>query len=171
MIKIMLEDSANKIKANKIMLGLERETILTSLLSFYLSGDSLLGLYKKSDGKFNYIFPLASLLKKEEYNYMVEKMKDYSVLSKKDINDSKLDRLHSNDWRGSIMLLAGHLLDLFPGIDYYLEKAYYKMNVSRPQVTSLKICSNCNGSFIFTNNDENTCSICQILKELKLICE
>ncbi len=171
MIKVMLEDSAKKMKANKIMLGLERETIITSLLSFYLSGDPLLGLYKKSDGKYSYIFPLASLLKKEEYSYMIEKMKDYSALSKKDINDSKLDRLHSNDWRGSLMLLAGHLLDLFPGIDYYLEKAYYKMNVSRPQITSLKICSNCKGSFILTTNDEDNCSICQILKELKLINE
>ncbi len=169
MIRVMLEDRAIKIKADKIMLGLEREMILTSLLSFYLSGDPLLGLYKKHDGKFNYIFPLASLLKREEYYYMIEKMKDYSELSKKDINDSKLDRLHSNEWRGSIMLLAGHLLDLFPGIDHYLEEAYNKMDISRPQITSLKVCSNCKGSFILTQKNEDICSICQILKELKLI--
>ncbi len=169
MIKIMLEDSAKKLGVNKIMLGLERETIVTSLLSFYLSGDPLLGLYTKSDGEFEYLFPLASLLKKEEYAYMIEQMKDYSSLSKKDISDSKLDRLHSNDWRGSIMLLAGHLLDLFPGIDYYMEEAFNKMNQSRPQIFGLKKCSNCKGSFIMDKVNEDICPICQVLKELNLV--
>ncbi|OLC64266.1 hypothetical protein AUH73_00370 [archaeon 13_1_40CM_4_53_4] len=169
-IRRMLEKFRESRNCNKIVLGLEREALLTSILSFYLSGEPIAGLYKKTDGTNNYVFPLMSLFKREENLYMGLKLHNYYEVDRSEHSKSRTYDLHSSEWRGLVMLLVGHLLDVFPGIDVYLERAAAKMIESTHLQMKFGSCENCGGSFVPSKGDHLlTCEACSVLSEMQAL--
>ncbi len=163
-IRVMLEYVGRMEKYSKIMLGLEREAMITSILSFYLSGKPINGLFKKSDSEFTYIFPLMAVLKKEEVMYMKEVLVDYSEIPTINREMSQVHNLHKSDWRGLLMLLSGYLLDIIPGIDYYLEHSAKKIIKDFSPLVFKEKCQNCDSSFFsFEDKELSFCGICDLL--------
>ena len=168
-IRPMLEEFRESVGSDKIILGLEREALLTSIMAFYLSGYPTPGLFKKSDGKNHYVFPLMSLFKREESLYLSLKMPEYSEVGRPEHHRSRTFDLHSSEWRGTVMLLVGYLLDAFPGIDVYLENAAGR--ILRNLVTPIKfeICKNCEGSYTNTSVEDEFCETCRVLSDVGLL--
>lgn len=170
MLVRMLEIKREEGGHNKIMMGLERETMINAALAYMLSGEQVAGVSRKTDGENTYIFPLLSLLKKEEQAYIRLAMPTYRDLDVNNATDARRYSLYESGYRGLIMLLAGHLLDVFPGIDVYLENSLEKI-VARSRISlEFAVCSNCGGRYISVEDTETSmCAACSTLKETDLI--
>lgn len=174
LIRVCLEKKANDLGINKIMLGLEREALLTTLFSFYTTGHPILGLYRKYDGFNEYIYPLMSIFKKEVFLYLEceNLINNNSNSIHHENKQTKLTELHSGHWRGLVMLAAGHLLDAIPGIDVYMEKAYEKYEQYMKFNIDICNCKNCHSSFLRREKtNQDICEICNSLYKLGLIDE
>lgn len=166
----MLQKTAEDKSLNKVALGLERESMINTILALMMTGEPVAGIYKKFDGKSTIVSPMMCLFRKEEVLYQYIKMPYWMEIPKENANDASRYDLYGSEWRGLLMLLAGHIIDEFPGIDMYLENSSEKLlDMIKPKVV-FKYCDNCEGSYVYLDSsDSNMCEVCLKLKELNLL--
>lgn len=160
-----LEVFADKINANKIVLGLHTSDIIGGLLNSFLTGYTVGDLYKREIGNYTYIYPLCFVPKKELHLYFYAMMGRYAV------------HTYPNAWemkpqdRNYYYYLADVLQTYFPGIENYLFEAN-RYRLSQSKKLKYVQCRNCH-SFILEQDSsmksEDDCDVCKILRKLGYI--
>lgn len=166
----MLQKAAQDTNCNKVALGLERESMINTILTLMMTGDPVAGIYNKFDGKSTVVSPMMCLFRKEEVLYQYIKLPYWMEIPKDNSENASRYELYGSEWRGLLMLLSGHIIDEFPGIDVYLEKSSKKLLDMIKSKVVFKYCDNCEGSYVdLDSSDENICEVCIKLKELGLL--
>lgn len=161
----MIEVEAEKRNIKSIFLGLNADDLVASLITWFTSGFNMGNIPIRKVGKFEYSFPLYQITKKELTLYL----KMYA----QELTQQGIPGRFTTgpDERSLAYAIADNLYELWPGIDYYLFKAFDNLsNYLVPKEEN--VCENCGATYAIQKVVENTkgmCDICSLFKELALL--
>ncbi len=155
-LRRMIERVAVERGVDKIVLGLNGDDLVSSLLIWYTTGCRMGSIPLRSVGEFTYLFPLFRITKKELTMYL--------ELTAVELNQQGAPGRFSTGpaERSLAYAVTDHLYDLWPGIDYYAFEAFATMQTYMMPKAE-RCCSNCGGTFLLQGNDDlmQSCDICQ----------
>lgn len=155
-LRRMIEIEAEERGIGKIVLGLNSDDLVATLVTWFTSGFRLGPLPIRPIGKFNYVFPLYRVTKKELTLYL-------ELLAPELNQQGPPGRFTSGPGERSMSYaVADHLYDLWPGIDYYLFDAFKTMQTYMKPPAEAS-CGVCGGTYLLIENVENPhekCDVC-----------
>jgi tRNA(Ile)-lysidine synthase TilS/MesJ len=160
----MVEVTAAQRGTRTVALGLNADDLVSSLVTWFTSGYQMGEIPIRNVGSFRYLFPLYRITKKELTLYL-------------ELVDQTLSRQGSPGRfttgpreRSLAYAITDHLLDLWPGIDYYLFDAFARMQAYfAPAVTAE--CEICRGTFQLQRELDmarTLCDVCEHFVRMKL---
>lgn len=160
----MIENDAQKLKINKILLGLNLEDLVAGLIGGYTTGHLMTSLPIRKIKKFTYIFPLWKLTKKEIDLYVNLTAEPYSGQEPPGPWDLvPLDR-------GFYYAFSDFIQDIWPGIDHYLYEGFRKIYSYYKDKIKFTTCQNCKGTILLQDSQRpKLCDVCALFKKLKVL--
>lgn len=164
-LRRLIEIEAGKRDLHDIAWGFNADDLLASMVTFWMSGFRMGGLPIRQLGDFRYTFPLYRITKKELTLYL--------QLTEPDWNRQGAPGRFTTgpDERSMAYSIADHLLDLWPGADYYAFNAFANMqNYMQPIVSEQ--CENCGGALmpqVGFPGPKNLCDVCDVFSRLELV--
>ena len=164
-LRRLIENEAGKRGLNDIAWGFNADDLLASMVTFWMSGFRMGGLPIRQLGDFRYTFPLYRITKKELTLYL--------QLTEPDWNRQGAPGRFTTgpDERSMAYSIADHLLDLWPGADYYAFNAFANMQNYMQPIVSEK-CENCGGAImpqVGYPGPKNLCDVCDVFSRLELV--
>jgi len=164
-LRRLIEIEAGKRGLNDIAWGFNADDLLASMVTFWMSGFRMGGLPIRQLGDFRYTFPLYRITKKELTLYL--------QLTEPDWNRQGAPGRFTTgpDERSMAYSIADHLLDLWPGADYYAFNAFANMQNYMQPIVSEK-CENCGGALmpqVGYPGPKNLCDVCDVFSRLELV--
>jgi len=164
-LRRLIENEAGKRGLNDIAWGFNADDLLASLVTYWMSGFRMGGLPIRQLGDFRYTFPLYRITKKELTLYL--------QLTEPDWNRQGAPGRFTTgpDERSMAYSIADHLLDLWPGADYYAFNAFSNMQNYMQPIVSEK-CENCGGTImpqVGYPGPKNLCDVCDVFSRLELV--
>lgn len=160
-IRRTLEDVSSHQGIKKIVLGLELEDIMATVLGSLTTGYRLAGLNKRQIGHFTYAYPLGNSAKKEHVLYLMLTAKEFT-----DQGPSGPILMNAPLSRSLYFVLFDQMQEIWPGIDVHLRTAYNKLAAT--EKLDFEECSNCGASVVIdsTESPNDLCDVCQILDQM-----
>jgi hypothetical protein len=154
-LRRMIEVEAEQRGIAKIVLGLNSDDLVATLVTWFTSGFRLGPLPIRPIGPFQYVFPLYRVTKKELTLYL-------ELLAPQLNQQGPPGRFTSGPAERSMAYaVADHLYDLWPGIDYYLFDAFKNMqSYIKPPAQS--VCKVCGGTYLLLENVDNPLEKCDV---------
>ncbi len=164
-LRRLIEIEAGKRDLHDIAWGFNADDLLASMVTFWMSGFRMGGLPIRQLGDFRYTFPLYRITKKELTLYL--------QLTEPDWNRQGAPGRFTTgpDERSMAYSIADHLLDLWPGADYYAFNAFANMQNYMQPIVSEK-CENCGGALmpqVGYPGPKNLCDVCDVFSRLELV--
>ena len=164
-LRRLIEIEAGKRDLHDIAWGFNADDLLASMVTWWMSGFRMGGLPIRQLGDFRYTFPLYRITKKELTLYL-------------EITEPEWNRQGAPgrfttgpDERSMAYSIADHLLDLWPGADYYAFNAFANMQKYQTPIASEQ-CENCGGAFIPQigyPGPKNLCDVCDVFSRMELV--
>lgn len=154
----MIEIEAEKANISTVVLGLNSDDLVASLITWFTSGFQMGSIPKRRIGHFNYVFPLYRITKKELTLYLE------LVAPELNRQGSPGKFTTGPEERSLAYAITDHLYDLWPGIDYYLFKAFENMQEFMIPRQHEK-CANCGASILKLSHKENVNVLCDVCDE------
>ena|GEM_PF-886495 len=154
----MVEVQAQRRGLGTVMLGLNSDDLLATVVTWLTSGFTMGGIPHRRVGELDYVFPLYRITKKELTLYL--------ELVAPELNRQGTPGRFTTgpDERSLAYAVADHLYDLWPAIDYYVFDAYRTLSqriVLEPHDT----CRVCGAAYLpqpGTGNPRALCDVCQV---------
>ena len=164
-LRRLIEIEAGKRDLHDIAWGFNADDLLASMVTFWMSGFRMGGLPIRQLGDFRYTFPLYRITKKELTLYLEITAPEWN-------RQGAPGRFTTGpDERSMAYSIADHLLDLWPGADYYAFNAFANMQNYMQPIVSEK-CENCGGALmpqIGYPGPKNLCDVCDVFSRLELV--
>lgn len=164
-LRRMLEVNAARRGVATVAWGFNADDLLASLVTWWMSGYRMGPLPIREIGDFRYTFPLYRITKKELTLYLELVAPEWN-------RQGAPGRFTTGpDERSMSYAIADHLLELWPGADYYAFSGFAEMQkYFVPQ--ELQLCTNCGGETV-TQIDvaapPGLCDVCDVFSRLELI--
>jgi tRNA(Ile)-lysidine synthase TilS/MesJ/sulfur carrier protein ThiS len=164
-LRRMLERAAEAAGATKIAWGFNADDLVASLVVWFTGGFRMGGIPIRDIGSHRFVFPLYRITKKELTLYL--------ELQAPDLNrQGTPGRFTSGPGERSLAYaLADHLYALWPGVDYYLFRAFE--NMQRYMFPLLESeCGVCGGTYLLQEGVDNPvelCDVCAVLSAEGLV--
>lgn len=159
-LRRMIEIEAGERGINKVILGLNSDDLVATLVTWLTSGFRLGPLPVRQIGDFTYMFPLYRITKKELTLYL-------ELLAPELNQQGPPGRFTSGPGERSMSYaIADHLYDLWPGIDYYLFDAFKNMQLYMKPPAEAS-CGVCGATYVLMENIENhkdRCDVCHFFE-------
>lgn len=152
----MIEIEAEKRGIKKVVLGFNADDLVASLVTWFTSGFQMGPIPSRPIGSINYIFPLYRITKKELTLYL-------ELLVPNRNTQGAPGRFTTGPGERSMAYaIADHLLDLWPGIDYYLFEAYSNVQhyVKPPAEDACRVCGGTYAIQAAVTNPPQICDVC-----------
>jgi sulfur carrier protein ThiS len=156
-----IEVAAERRGMNRIILGLNADDLLATLVSWFLNGHPMGPIPLRPIGPFDYLFPLFRITKKELTLYL--------ECVRPDLNRQGAPGRFTRGpgERSMSYALADHLLSLMPGIDYYATDAFARIG-GYVQMPDHATCATCGAAFLAIDSSVSgtkiQCDVCDILE-------
>jgi tRNA(Ile)-lysidine synthase TilS/MesJ len=163
-LRRMLEEEAKARGAGVVAFGFNADDLVASMVTWFTSGFRMGGIPVREIGGLRYIFPLYRITKKELTLYL--------ELVAPELNRQGTPGRFTTgpDERSMSYAMTDHLLDLWPGIDYYLFSAFE--NMQRYMFPLLEAtCRVCGGVYLLqegTTNSPDICDVCDFFARREL---
>jgi hypothetical protein len=156
-----IEVSAERYGLSRIVLGLNADDLLATLVSWFLNGYPMGPIPLRRIGPFDYLFPLFRITKKELTLYL--------ECVRPDLNRQAAPGRFTRGpgERSMSYALADHLLSLMPGIDYYATDAFARIGgyMSMPDHAT---CATCGADFLVIDRAalmaDIQCDVCDMFE-------
>jgi len=154
----MVEVEAARRGAGTVMLGLNSDDLLASVVTWLTSGFTMGGIPRRRVGELDYVFPLYRITKKELTLYL--------ELVAPDLNrQGTPGRFTTGPAERSLAYaVADHLYDLWPAIDYYVFDAYRSLS-ERIVLEPHDRCRVCGAAYLpqhGAGNPRGLCDVCHV---------
>ncbi len=158
----MIEREAERRGIATVLLGLNADDLLASLVTWYTSGFQMGPIPVRPIGPFRYAFPLYRITKKELVIYL-------RLLAPELTRQGMPGRFTTGPGERSLAYaVSDHLFGLWPGIDYYAFNAFERMQ-QYFQPKNEAVCRTCGATYALqsgTNNPRDRCDICALFSRL-----
>jgi tRNA(Ile)-lysidine synthase TilS/MesJ len=154
-LRRMLEVEATSRGANVVAFGFNADDLVGSMITWFTTGFRMGGIPVREIGQLRYVFPLYRVTKKELTLYL--------ELVAPELNRQGTPGRFTTgpDERSMSYAIADHLIDLWPGIDYYLFSAFENMQrYMFPFVEST--CLICGGVYLLQEGVPNPAAVCDV---------
>jgi tRNA(Ile)-lysidine synthase TilS/MesJ/sulfur carrier protein ThiS len=154
----MIEVEAARLGVRNIVLGLNGDDLLASLVTWFTSGFQMGPLPVRDIGSFCYLFPLYRITKKELTLYL-------QLVSPELTRQGTPGRFTTGPGERSLAYaVADHLYDIWPGIDYYAFFAFAKMQTyfAKKQEHACNICGATYLEHTGSEQLDGRCDICTL---------
>jgi tRNA(Ile)-lysidine synthase TilS/MesJ len=164
-LRRMLERAAEATGATKIAWGFNADDLVASLVIWFTSGFRMGGIPIRDLGSHRFVFPLYRITKKELTLYL--------ELTAPELNrQGTPGRFTTGPGERSLAYaIADNLYDLWPGVDYYLFRAFE--NMQRYMFPLLESeCGVCGGTYLLqegVDNPVDMCDVCTVLSAEGLV--
>ncbi|MFY1636204.1 hypothetical protein ACN27F_23500 [Solwaraspora sp. WMMB335] len=154
-LRRMLEEEARSRDAGVVAFGFNADDLLASMVTWMTSGFRMGGIPVREIGGLRYIFPLYRITKKELTLYL--------ELVAPELNRQGTPGRFTTgpDERSLSYGMTDHLLDLWPGIDYYMFSAFE--NMQRYMFPFMEAtCRICGGVYLQQEGVANATDLCDV---------
>jgi tRNA(Ile)-lysidine synthase TilS/MesJ len=154
-LRRMLEVEARERDANVVAFGFNADDLVASMVTWFTSGFRMGGIPVREIGGMRYIFPLYRITKKELTLYL-------ELVAPELNRQGTPGRFTSGpDERSMSYAITDHLLDLWPGIDYYLFNSFENMQrYMFPMIEAT--CRICEGVYLLQEGMSNAPDLCDV---------
>jgi tRNA(Ile)-lysidine synthase TilS/MesJ len=164
-LRRMLEREAQRRGAGVIAFGFNADDLVASLVTWFTTGYRMGGIPVREIGDLRYVFPLYRITKKELTLYL--------ELTAPELNRQGTPGRFTTgtDERSMAYAIADHLIDLWPGIDYYLFDAFATMQRSAMPLVD-DTCRVCEGRYLIQEgvpNPAGLCDVCGFLQRQEVV--
>jgi hypothetical protein len=154
-LRRLLEVEAVRQGATKVVLGLNADDLVASLVMWFTTGFRIGGLPRRRIGELEYIYPLHHITKKELTLYL-------EITAPSLNRQGAPGRFTTGPGERSLAYaVADHLYDLWPGIDYYLIEAQAHVQQSLVPADEGK-CRVCGGTYLLQEGVPNPADLCDV---------
>jgi tRNA(Ile)-lysidine synthase TilS/MesJ len=163
-LRRMLEVEAKATGASTVAFGFNADDLMASMITWFTSGFRMGGIPVREIGGMRYVFPLYRITKKELTLYL--------ELVAPELNRQGAPGRFTTgpDERSMSYAMTDAMLDLWPGMDYYLFGAFENMQrYMFPMVESK--CRGCGGQYLLqegVNNATDLCDVCDYFARSEL---
>ncbi len=154
-LRRMLEEEARGEGARCVAFGFNADDLMASMVTWFTSGFRMGGIPTREIGGLRYVFPLYRITKKELTLYL--------ELVAPELNRQGTPGRFTTgpDERSMSYAMTDAMLDLWPGMDYYLFHAFENMQrYMFPMVESE--CRACGGVYLLQEGVTNAADICDV---------
>lgn len=152
----MIEIEGARQGVSTVVLGLNADDLLASIVTWLTSGFVMGGIPKRTIGELEYVFPLFRITKKELTLYL-------EIVAPELNRQGTPGRFTTGPQERSMAYaITDHLYDLWPGIDYYVFEAYRSF-AERLGSFEHDQCRTCGASYLpqpGTHNPKALCDVC-----------
>lgn len=166
-LRRMLEEEAKARGASTVAFGFNADDLVATMVTWFTSGFRMGGIPVREIGDMRYVFPLYRITKKELTLYL--------ELVAPELNRQGTPGRFTTgpDERSMSYAMTDHLLDLWPGMDYYLFNAFETMQRYMFPMVEVE-CRGCGGLYLLQEgvpNAPDLCDVCDYFarRELSLI--
>lgn len=166
-LRRMLEEEAKSRGAGVVAFGFNADDLMATMITWFTSGFRMGGIPVREIGDMRYVFPLYRITKKELTLYL--------ELVAPELNRQGTPGRFTTgpDERSMSYAITDHLLDLWPGMDYYLFNAFDTMQKYMFPMVEVP-CRGCGGVYLLQegiSNAANICDVCDFFarRELNLV--
>lgn len=154
-LRRMVEVVADRAGSREIALGFNADDLLASVITWMTAGYAMGGIPRRTIGRFSYLFPLYRITKKELTLYL--------ELAAPSLNrQGSPGRFTTGPAERSLSYaIADHLLDLWPGFDYYAFQGFQGINPGIDKIPILT-CSICQGEFLDIKGGRYGSRLCDV---------
>lgn len=151
----MVEIEGERQGVGTVVLGLNADDLFATIITWLTSGFVMGGIPRRTIGDLEYVFPLFRITKKELTLYL--------ELVAPELNRQGTPGRFTTgpQERSMAYAITDHLLDLWPGIDYYVFEAYKAIS-ERMGPTGHDECRNCGASYLPQPNVSNPKALCDV---------
>ena len=164
-LRRMLEVNAARRGVGTVAWGFNADDLLASLVTWWMSGYRMGGLPIREIGDFRYVFPLYRITKKELTIYLELVAPEWN-------KQGAPGRFTTGPGERSMSYaVADHLLDLWPGADYYAFNAYAQMQKYMAPM-DVELCTNCGGEVVVQVGvpaPPQFCDVCDVFARMDLL--
>ncbi len=163
-LRRMLEEEAKAQGANVVAFGFNADDLMATMITWFTSGFRMGGIPVREIGDMRYIFPLYRITKKELTLYL--------ELVAPELNRQGTPGRFTTgpDERSMSYAITDHLLDLWPGMDYYLFNAFDTMQKYMFPMVEVP-CRCCGGVYLLQEGVPNApdfCDVCDFFAQREL---
>lgn len=154
-LRRMLEEEAKACGASVVAFGFNADDLMATMITWFTSGFRMGGIPVREIGDMRYVFPLYRITKKELTLYL--------ELVAPELNRQGTPGRFTTgpDERSMSYGITDHLLDLWPGMDYYLFNSFDTMQKYMfPMVEVL--CRGCGGLYLLQEGVPNAPDLCDV---------
>jgi tRNA(Ile)-lysidine synthase TilS/MesJ len=154
-LRRMLEVEARERGAGVVAFGFNADDLVASMVTWFTSGFRMGGIPVREIGGMRYIFPLYRITKKELTLYL-------ELVAPELNRQGAPGRFQRGpDERSMSYAITDHLLDLWPGIDYYLFSSFENMQrYMFPMIEAT--CRVCEGVYLLQEGMSNAPDMCDV---------
>lgn len=151
----MIEIEGARQGVGTVVLGLNADDLLASIVTWLTSGFVMGGIPKRTIGTLEYVFPLFRITKKELTLYL--------EIVAPDLNRQGTPGRFTTgpQERSMAYAITDHLYDLWPGIDYYVFEAYRSF-AERMGLPEHDECRTCGASYLPQPGAANPKALCDV---------